>query len=199
MAATVPIAPRSLEPTVPPLLRTARTIGVALALLLAAYLAMTSSPTEPATRASTSDAAGLAVATGDLVNRVAAVDDVSRVTGGYVPNVGVVLTTQVEQLSSADIDGWVADQLAGQQALIDLLDPAEDVIQYMNNGKPCDHPNVAARAADAGSAWAAGQAFKASAGESLNFDDFADWYTSKGYSSIPWLELLDLRKWVVME
>ena len=136
MAATVPIAPRPLEPTVPPLLRTARTVGVALALLLAAYLAMTSSPTEPATRASTSDAAGLAVATGDLVNRVAAVDDVSRVTGGYVPNVGVVLTTQVEQLSSADIDGWVADQLAGQQALIDLLDPAEDVIFLLDIAQP---------------------------------------------------------------
>ena len=136
MAATVPIAPRPLEPTVPPLLRTARTVGVALALLLAAYLAMTSSPTEPATRASTSDAAGLAVATGDLVNRVAAVDDVSRVTGGYVPNVGVVLTTQVEQLSSADIDGWVADQLAGQQALIYLLDPAEDVIFLLDIAQP---------------------------------------------------------------
>jgi hypothetical protein len=25
-------------------------------------------------------------------------------------------------------------------------------------------------------------------------DDFADWYTSAGYSSIPWLELLDLQK-----
>jgi hypothetical protein len=33
----------------------------------------------------------------------------------------------------------------------------------------------------------------------LNFDDFADWYTTKGYSCIPWLELLDLRKWVITE
>ena len=109
----MPIASRPGEPAVPPLLRTGRTVGVLLALVLAAYLALTSSPTEPATRASTSDAAGLAVATGDLVNRVAGTDDVSRATGGYVPNVGVVLTTRVDQLASSDIDGWVADQLAG--------------------------------------------------------------------------------------
>lgn len=136
MAATVPIAPRQLEPTVPPLLRTGRTVGVVLALLLAAYLALTSSPTEPATRASTSDAAGLAVATSDLVNQVAAVDDVRRVTGGYVPSVGVVLTTQVDRLASTGIDGWVGEQLAGQQTLIELLDPAEDVIFLLDIAEP---------------------------------------------------------------
>lgn len=136
MAATVPIAPRPVEPAVPPLLRTGRTVGVFVALMLAAYLALTSSPTEPATRSSTSDAAGLAVVTGDLVNLVAGVDDVSRVTGGYVPNVGVVLTTQVDQLESARIDDWVAERLAGQQALIDLLDPAEDVIFLLDIAEP---------------------------------------------------------------
>ena len=31
----------------------------------------------------------------------------------------------------------------------------------------------------------------------MSFDDFADWYTKGGYTSIPWLELLDLRKWVL--
>jgi hypothetical protein len=73
------------------------------------------------------------------------------------------------------------------------------------NGKACE-TNVAAmiRAADAGSSWAAVQAFKGCyAGrtelDQLNFDDFADWYTTKGYSCIPWLELLDLRKWVITE
>jgi len=136
MAATVPVAPRPIESTVPPLLRTGRTIGVLVALALAAFLALTSSPTEPATGSSTSDAAGLAVATGDLVNRVAAVDDVTRVTGGYVPNVGVVLTTQVDELTSGGIDEWVAEQLAGQQALIDLLDPAEDVIFLLDIAEP---------------------------------------------------------------
>lgn len=82
--------------------------------------------------------------------------------------------------------------------------PSEDTLLFMN-GKACE-TNVAAmiRAADAGSSWAAVQAFKGCyAGRAeldhLNFDDFADWYTTKGYSCIPWLELLDLRKWVITE
>ena len=32
---------------------------------------------------------------------------------------------------------------------------------------------------------------------SVCFDDFAEWYTQGGYGSIPWLELLDLKKWVL--
>lgn len=136
MAATVPIASRPVESTVPPLLRAGRTVGVLVALMLAAYLALTSSPTEPATRASTSDAAGLAVVASDLVNRVADVDDVSRITGGYVPNVGVVLTVQVDRLTSGDIEEWVTEQLAGEQALIELLDPTEDVIFLLDIAAP---------------------------------------------------------------
>ena len=58
------------------------------------------------------------------------------------------------------------------------------------------------KAADAGAEWATNQAFSGTSEEggqkeSLVFDDFADWYTRKGYSCIPWLELLDLRKWVI--
>ena len=29
------------------------------------------------------------------------------------------------------------------------------------------------------------------------FDDFAQWYTDGGYEVAPWLELLDLSKWVL--
>ena len=62
---------------------------------------------------------------------------------------------------------------------------------------------------DCGSAWATDQVFinsnttkvtsssRQKAGNTIiNFDDFADWYTRGGYSHIPWLELLDLRKWM---
>ena len=35
--------------------------------------------------------------------------------------------------------------------------------------------------------------------EHIDFDKFADWYTSGGYNRIAWLELLDLKKWVLME
>ena len=31
----------------------------------------------------------------------------------------------------------------------------------------------------------------------LRFDEFANWYTQGGYGCMPWLELLDLRKWVL--
>ena len=82
--------------------------------------------------------------------------------------------------------------------------PAEDSVLYMD-GKPCDRDAAAmTSAADAGSTWASAQAFKGCYSgrtelDHLNFDDFADWYTKKGYSCIPWLELLDLRKWVITE
>lgn len=85
-----------------------------------------------------------------------------------------------------------------------VSNPAEDNVLFMT-GKPCDRDSATmARAADTGSEWASGQAFKGCyAGRKeqdyLNFDDFADWYTRKGYSCIPWLELLDLRKWVITE
>jgi len=71
------------------------------------------------------------------------------------------------------------------------------------SGKPVDTSvDTIAKAAKAGSEWAANQAFKAcfangKSEEELSFDDFADWYTRKGFGSIPWLELLDLRKWVL--
>jgi Ca2+-binding EF-hand superfamily protein len=82
--------------------------------------------------------------------------------------------------------------------------PSEDTVFYMN-GKQCDRDATAIiRAADAGSSWASVQAFRGCYSgrtelDHLNFDDFADWYTKKGYSCIPWLELLDLRKWVITE
>jgi Ca2+-binding EF-hand superfamily protein len=58
-----------------------------------------------------------------------------------------------------------------------------------------------ARAVEAGSTWAADQAFRnrKSSRDLICFDEFAEWYTSVGYSNIPWLELLDLQKWAVTE
>jgi len=81
---------------------------------------------------------------------------------------------------------------------------SEDSFLHMN-GKPCNgDAGTISNAADKGSTWAAGQAFKGSYSgrkerDHLNFDEFAEWYTRKGYSSIPWLELLDLKKWVITE
>jgi len=80
----------------------------------------------------------------------------------------------------------------------------EDSMLHMN-GKPCNgDAGTISNAAEHGSVWAAGQAFKGSYSgrkerDHLNFDEFAEWYTRKGYSSIPWLELLDLKKWVITD
>jgi Ca2+-binding EF-hand superfamily protein len=35
--------------------------------------------------------------------------------------------------------------------------------------------------------------------ECISFEEFADWYTDGGYQLIPWLELLDLKKWPYAE
>lgn len=77
-------------------------------------------------------------------------------------------------------------------------------------GGPCSNDiTEISRAIDAGSEWATSQVFDAlqqakppeqNGGNATNdicFDDFADWYTKGGYQSMPWLELLDLRKWVL--
>jgi Ca2+-binding EF-hand superfamily protein len=81
-------------------------------------------------------------------------------------------------------------------------DPTDDSFSYLNGG-PCDRESsTIARASYRGSDWATGEAFEAAAskagddGKAMSFDSFAEWYTSVGYTSIPWLELLDLRKWV---
>jgi len=55
------------------------------------------------------------------------------------------------------------------------------------------------RAATAGAEYAASVAFEhKEASKSMDFDCFADWYTQVGYTSIPWLELIDIGKWLAV-
>jgi Ca2+-binding EF-hand superfamily protein len=87
-------------------------------------------------------------------------------------------------------------------------DPMEDTLSTMG-GHRCERSaDAIARAVEKGAEWAASVAFKgveeatrgqSSAGNetSMTFDDFAEWYTTTGFRTIPWLELLDLRKWVI--
>ena len=58
------------------------------------------------------------------------------------------------------------------------------------------------------SSWATEEIFKATPNnrkeikegtEHINFENFADWYTKGGYNRIAWLELLDLKKWVLSD
>jgi Ca2+-binding EF-hand superfamily protein len=82
------------------------------------------------------------------------------------------------------------------------LDSDQDDIMSTTSGLRCERTmSTVARAVEAGSSWAASQAFRSRRGnrDTLCFDEFAEWYTHVGYSNIPWLELLDLHKWVITE
>lgn len=79
-------------------------------------------------------------------------------------------------------------------------DAADDSVATMS-GWRCDRTtNSLILFSKAGANWAASLVFRdfernKNQAPSMCFDDFADWYTAVGYSSIPWLELLDLQKW----
>lgn len=81
-------------------------------------------------------------------------------------------------------------------------DTVDDTVATMN-GWRCDRTTpTLIQAAKAGAEWAAALAFRdfernSANSPSMSFDNFADWYTQVGYSSIPWLELLDLQKWAL--
>lgn len=82
-------------------------------------------------------------------------------------------------------------------------DPAVDTLSTMK-GSQCERSfSTVVKAGTAGANWAAGSVFsgfqnkQGNGDNSMSFDDFADWYTNIGFSSIPWLELLDMHKWVM--
>jgi hypothetical protein len=68
------------------------------------------------------------------------------------------------------------------------------------SGEKCDRSLKAiAQVVEKGCRWASDQAMKGvnSSQDTITFDDFAHWYSTKGYQAIPWLELLDLNKWAL--
>jgi len=86
---------------------------------------------------------------------------------------------------------------------IDTLDgDVNEDVMVASNGTPCERSTAAlACVVDGGSLWAANQAFhnKNRTQGQISFDEFAEWYTKVGYSNIPWLELLDLHKWIIVD
>jgi len=77
-------------------------------------------------------------------------------------------------------------------------DQNEATLITMKGAKCQEDDGTIHRVIAEGSKWAVGAVYKGVDGgksEHLSFDSFADWYTRGGYTSIPWLELLDLRKW----
>ena len=83
------------------------------------------------------------------------------------------------------------------QSFLTVLTCVSSSLSYLD-GTPCGTDSKAAsKAAMAGAEWAASQVFHTlkPRRDKICFDDFADWYTRGGYQNIPWLELLDLKKW----
>ena len=86
-------------------------------------------------------------------------------------------------------------------------EPAEEILGKVNGKYSSGCVSTFSNVICAGSSWAASQVFNSRFGEDflknddkkITFDEFAAWYTKGGYTSIPWLELLDLRKWVLAE
>lgn len=77
-------------------------------------------------------------------------------------------------------------------------DELEDTLTTMNSSESCNRSTESLmRAVDAGSTWAVAEAFKGREGDTITFDEFASWYTEMGHISIPWIELLALRKWLI--
>ncbi len=87
-------------------------------------------------------------------------------------------------------------------------EPVEDIL-YNQEGKKAEGNIALARVICSTSSWATEEIFKATTNgrkeiqegttEHIDFDSFAEWYTGGGYNRIAWLELLDLRKWVLAE
>jgi Ca2+-binding EF-hand superfamily protein len=75
----------------------------------------------------------------------------------------------------------------------------DDVVTTVS-GEKCERSMAAvSQAIEMGCRWASDQAMQSHRDnhDGITFDDFADWYTRIGYNNIPWLELLDLNKWVI--
>lgn len=86
---------------------------------------------------------------------------------------------------------------------VDTLDgDVNEDFMTASDGSHCERDSKSlARVVEGGSLWAANQAFPKENREQVQicFDEFAEWYTKVGYSNIPWLELLDLHKWIIVD
>jgi Ca2+-binding EF-hand superfamily protein len=108
----------------------------------------------------------------------------------------------VFELLDEDKDSLVSRQDITRfiQSFLVMLMSISSSLTHIHGGGVCSNDNISlSRAIDAGSEWATSQVFNAlqPKNDTMSFDDFADWYTKGGYQTMPWLELLDLRKWVL--
>lgn len=107
----------------------------------------------------------------------------------------------VFELLDEDKDSLVSRQDITRfiQSFLVMLMSVSSSFTHLYGGACSNDAEAISRAIDSGSEWATTQVFDALQPKhgTICFDDFADWYTKGGFQSMPWLELLDLRKWVL--
>ena len=80
-------------------------------------------------------AAALAVASADLARVAHDADGVRGATGSYVPGVGIVVTTEITELSADELSAWARDRV-GEVGRIDGLPADEEVIFLLDVARP---------------------------------------------------------------
>ncbi|KAL9184682.1 hypothetical protein ACHAXT_012652 [Thalassiosira profunda] len=109
----------------------------------------------------------------------------------------------VFELLDEDKDSLVSRQDITRfiQSFLVMLMSVSSSFTHLYGGACSNDGATVSKAVKAGAEWATAQVFEAlkPKNDAICFDDFADWYTKGGYQSMPWLELLDLRKWVIQE
>jgi Ca2+-binding EF-hand superfamily protein len=81
---------------------------------------------------------------------------------------------------------------------------AETVISFINNCSRKSTVPSLPKVSHIGCSWATAQVFNSDAvrrsgSDRICFEAFASWYTKGGHTNIQWLELLDLRKWILAD
>lgn len=129
---TAPAEPLMPEATSSPVRSIAVALFVGVAILMALGGKDAVMPTSAASRDS---AAGLAVAGADLAQAAHDADGVRGATGSYVPGVGIVVTTEIAELSASELSTWARERVT-EVGRIDGLPEDEEVIFLIDVARP---------------------------------------------------------------
>lgn len=114
-----------------------RTIAVMVFVAVAAVIAMGGGTSIPInqTGVSADVAASLSVTSSELAQAAHQKDGVHGATGGYVPGVGIVITTEIDEIEASDISDWTRS-LISDVANIGQLPEGEEVIFLLDVARP---------------------------------------------------------------
>lgn len=114
-----------------------RTIAVVVFLAVAAVIALGGGESIPLTQSNVSAdvAASLSVTSSELAQAAYEQDGVHGATGGYVPGVGIIVTTEIEELDADELSGWTRS-LITEVGNVDQLPIGEEIIFLLDVAQP---------------------------------------------------------------